>query len=843
MKKPVIKIISLIVTFILSVVIMEILVNDTTQDMTGVMADASLPMIYMEQDGSRVNALYGYTQEMDPIFTRDTITPLPSTLSLPIQIDTYGEEVTGISYEVRTLDSTRLIEETTVQDFSNKDGVIYATLPVQNLLDAGVEYQMVIELKLEKEKVYYYTRLILPEGMHPEECTEFVKGFHEKTFDKTMMQALAKYMEPNANNANNDLSYVNIHSSASQLFWADFNPTVVSDLDISIKEVKKEYSVFILNYTVSAKDENKQTDYYNVNEYYRVRYGSERMYLIDFERSLEEIYQENQKNFTSTSINLGIRNENVNYVSNETGSCVGFVQQGDLWEFNANNDSIIKVFSFRKGMEFDMRENNNQHGIRVIRVDETGSMDYIVYGYMNRGIHEGKVGISVQRYDSISNASEEVVWIPYTKSYQMMDEIVGKVMYGNDYNEFYIMTEGIVYKIDMLTKQATVLGKGTGEEWLKEAEDSSAIAYVEGENPFAATAIHYHNLKTGKEQEIQAGEGEFIRPLGFVGTDLIYGLAKQNQVTTGKTGVIQFPMYKLVIVGIDGTLRKEYEKKDIYVNDITTDDYTITLNRTKFQNGSYVGIGEDTIMNMAGDEDEVVVISKTISEKKQTCVCLDLSMEIKDLEPNFLAAKLVEYNDDRTLNLESNSEENYYYAYAKGKVVLISANVAEAVKEAAQQTGVVINSSGQYVWQQAKSTSVQTLSGMKADTSKVSTDYTERVLSVILKREGVTISVGELLDNGRTAKQIMTDSLSNASVLDLTGLSLDQMYYYISQGYPVYAMINGNKPVLICGYNSSSVVLYDPSTNMTVSKDADAVKEQLTKAGNIFLAYVMEENH
>ena len=48
------------------------------------------------------------------------------------------------------------------------------------------------------------------------------------------------------------------------------------------------------------------------------------------------------------------------------------------------------MFSFRGYEGIDSRENYGEHDIKIVGVDEVGSVDYIVYGYMNRGIHEGK---------------------------------------------------------------------------------------------------------------------------------------------------------------------------------------------------------------------------------------------------------------------------------------------------------------------------------------------------------------------------------------------------------------------------------------------------------------------
>lgn len=50
---------------------------------------------------------------------------------------------------------------------------------------------------------------------------------------------------------------------------------------------------------------------------------------------------------------------------------------------------VTQVFSFRKTENGDFRDSRVQHDIKIIRVSEEGDIDFVVYGYMNRGTHEG----------------------------------------------------------------------------------------------------------------------------------------------------------------------------------------------------------------------------------------------------------------------------------------------------------------------------------------------------------------------------------------------------------------------------------------------------------------------
>ena len=47
-----------------------------------------------------------------------------------------------------------------------------------------------------------------------------------------------------------------------------------------------------------------------------------------------------------------------------------------------------------------MREAYQEHGIKILSVDSDGNVSYVVYGYMNRGSHEGEMGVSVCSYNA-----------------------------------------------------------------------------------------------------------------------------------------------------------------------------------------------------------------------------------------------------------------------------------------------------------------------------------------------------------------------------------------------------------------------------------------------------------
>ncbi|MBO4213977.1 MAG: hypothetical protein J5876_03260 [Lachnospiraceae bacterium] len=825
--------------FVVSVFIMEIFSSISGEDRTAKMDAATLPTMVLYENAQAVNTLFGYTTEMDTDYMRDTITPLFNNLSLPITINTYGAAVEKINYKIRTLNGDRLVEDTDIKEFAVDGNKINVTLPIQNLLEDAVEYQLIIMLTVDGREVYYYTRIIVPTDMHARECIYFCTSFNEKTFIPEKKQDLAIYMESDHTMANDNLHYVTIKSSMKQLFYAGFECAPITEKRVNIKEIKPEYTVVTIEYSIGAKGENGEPEYYNVEEYYRVRWGQARMYLLNFERTVNQIFREDGDNFGKNSIRLGIADEeNVDYKTSENGTIVAFVQEGDLWQYSNINNSLARVWSYRGYEQLDERENNKDHQVKVIRVDETGSIDFIIYGYAPRGIHEGQVGISVYHYDSVANANEEILYIPFTRSYQMIEQMVGKILYVNDLNHFYIKCENNIYDIDLTTRIATVMGSGHGEGWYSVSSDSSRMAFLSKGNENEGEKIEYYNLEDGSKIEINAMDDEWIRPLGFIEHNLIYGAVKKDDVTIGISGAVHFPMYAMYIISEDGIIKKEYKKDNIYVLGIKSEETLIKIDREERVGNEYREILQDTIMDMEIDNESVTEVSSVYSDIKQKVIVIKLSHEIKDESPSLLSAKLILGDEDNVVSIEGTGTEEYYYVYAKGRMMFISPEVSDAVNVAAENAGVVIDDGLNYVWQQAKQNYVNRLSGMKVDTSKVGTGYEERCLTVILQHESIAISVGELISSGRSVKKILQDSLHDAKVLDLKGATVNQMLYYISQDTPVYAMMSDNKPVILCGYTNREVLYYDPETNTAKLMKLDAAKEMFEAAGNIFMTYI-----
>lgn len=841
MRKSVLKGIVLVTVFGVTMAATSILTHKNNIDLTTRMSEASLPVVCLQENDTEINELYGYTSEMDGTRVRDTITPLGEDLTLPVIIKAFQSQIEEISYQVRTLDMERLMEDGKIDSFSQKDGEVKLKFQFENILEPGEEYMLVLKLRSDGRDVYYHTRMIQGSGYYIKEAVDFVMNFHEQTFHKENAQSLATYLEPNEQQDNTTLQRVTINSSLKQVTWADFNGERLEKPIPSIKEIGTSYNTIVLNYVVTAAGDNGDVEYYNVEEYYRVRYSdvNNRMYLLNYERTMNEIFRGENERVTAENILLGIRSRNVEYMTNERGSVVAFVQEGELWSYNSDDNRLSKVYSFRGAEGIDKRENNPQHEIKIIKVDETGSMDFVVYGYMNRGIHEGRTGIAVFHYDGVGNTTEEELFIPSDKSYEVLKEEWGKIFYVSDGNVFYLLAGDSLYSINLYNRESKKVLKGLEAGQYAVSETGRYIAWQEAEDRYHADEIQIMDLEGEEVRRIEAGKGEYLQAVGFVQNDFVYGAARQSDVVKDGAGNIQFPMYRIQIIDEKAEVVKDYQKNGYYITRAYVENETIFLDRVYQNGGTYTAAEQDTIKNQQLEAGKNVVLEEAKTSQKQKVVQFAFSGEAEELTeaPQIVVPKEILVEEDRSVALEVDSEQEMYYVYSAGKIVKATPFVAEAVKTADRSMGVVIGEQQKYIWRRGRKASQPVVGDVSINLTQVGSNSAARCLTAILQTESISMDVDGLLAQGETAKQILTEALTDRKVIDLTGCSVDQVLYYVNLKTPVFAVAN-NEAVLIVGYDEHNTIFYNPQTNATYKMGLQDSNAMFEASGNIFLGYI-----
>lgn len=226
-KNILVRIVVLTLIFVAAVFGFSRMINQTAPSAAEEMENSTFPLIYMRNNGVSYNCLHGYAQEMDVEYIRDTVTVLSDDHLLDIQIQPFDTNIESVSYEVLTLDGLDSLENTNVIKMEEGDGFITATLQFQNHMLLEQEYILKLQVSVGGRNIYYYTRLLLEDGLHLDSYLDFVSGFYEKCVYKTDENALGTVVEPDETTGQSrTLASMDIHDTVAQLMWGSLNPQI-----------------------------------------------------------------------------------------------------------------------------------------------------------------------------------------------------------------------------------------------------------------------------------------------------------------------------------------------------------------------------------------------------------------------------------------------------------------------------------------------------------------------------------------------------------------------------------------------------------------------------------------
>lgn len=371
------------------------------------------------------------------------------------------------------------------------------------------------------------------------------------------------------------------------------------------------------------------------------------------------------------------------------------------------------------------------------------------------------------------------------------------------------------------------------------SENGRYIAWQDGKDASSAQTIKVMDLEGEAARTIEGGGEEYLKPVGFVESDFVYGTARAGEVTADTAGNTRFPMYKITIVDKNSNIIKEYQKDGYYISNAYVEQETIFLDRESRTGNNYMPAEQDTIKNQQMESTRLITIGSSTSEKKQTQVELTLAgaKAEENKQPIVKVPKEVVIDDKRTVELDTGKKREYYYVFSAGKILMSTPSIMGAIRCADENVGVVIGPQQKYIWCRGRKISQPMIGPGTIDTTGISENSVARSLTYLLKTEELSIDVEPLLVRGETPRQILTEALDGRQVIDLSGCSINQVLYYVNLGTPVFAMV-GDQAVLIIGYDEHNTILYQPMENSARKmglQDSDAF---FGGAGNVFLGYL-----
>ena len=727
------KVLISILVFVLVAVGTIILTRVADEEKPGksVMSAATLPVVYMVSEGGQeYNLLHGYVTNVDESMLHECLTPLPEGRRLTIRIGTYGQTVTGISYEIRSLDGSEYIENTTVTDFKtitsqesiesdNTDGstpltgymgeCVEAVLNIKNLLKEDTRYMLKITVQTKNQTASYYTRIVLGDGLMLDEKLDYVLHFSEVTYDDEAINEIIPKLETNSSGDNTNLGHVNIHSKLSQVGWGKLEPSIYGKVWPTVVEIEGNVADIRLDYQVTTPAA-RGMDIYDVKEFFRIRRAdANTTYVLGYDRYVDQIFDGLEDLNDSGRIYLGITSglEEEQLTSDSTGKVTCFVRRGELWSYNSTKNQFVQIFTFvDDDSEYDsVRESYNRHGIKVLNVDSTGKVEFVVYGYMNRGSHEGEMGVSVCRYNPDENTVDELLYIPRNDIYEVIKKDVETLVYLNADGRFFMYQGGSIYSIHYETKEYMVVSERVIEEACLFSEDYGMFAYQEGDNANKCNEINIIYLDTGETGRIEAGNAQYIKTLGLIDGNLIYGKAFIDDICTDENGEMIYPMYRLEIVDDELSVVKEYQKTGIRIIDVETDDNKIIIRRLKVnEDGGLQETNDDQLLSKTLSLDEVLTTKQVATDVRQKELYIILTVSVSSAaNTKVVYPKAIHFDSGAKMYMsEVIASSGCYRVYGMGDLKLMTRSLGEAIVSADSWAGVVVAPTGEIIWDRYK---------------------------------------------------------------------------------------------------------------------------------------------
>ena len=221
------------------------------------------------------------------------------------------------------------------------------------------------------------------------------------------------------------------------------------------------------------------------------------MYLLGYQRTMEEVFNSNLTSVKKNALKIGITNdENLKLHSTEDETKLCFVRQGALWYYDTVENRAVKVFSFLTDKKDYKRSGYNRYGINIINMDEEGNIDFMVYGYINRGDYEGRVAVLLYKFHASENRIEELVYIPMETTYEMLKEDLNDYGYLSSNGVFYFAINNQVYSYNIASRRLKTIASDISEDDIILLENAGYLAWQESHVVKKSKVVHILNLET-----------------------------------------------------------------------------------------------------------------------------------------------------------------------------------------------------------------------------------------------------------------------------------------------------------------------------------------------------------
>lgn len=754
--------------------------------------ESKLPVVWVEMLGYEMNCMRGHTTPVSYEETYDTLTLLPENRVLTFHVENSGSSKLNASYEIRNADLSELIDKADITDTVRDETGVKMHIMVPNLIIRDKEYRLDIALQTQEAgTVHYYTRLIqTDEDELAAQMVQLVNDFSSRNFNLDDAKENTTYVETDGTADDSTLDYTNLKSTFNNLAFNNLKLSPSAKQDLRFSYYDGNTGEIRLNYMAYREKSGGDMETYEISETYTMRMGLNRIYMLNFSRNMREVYS----GYGSTSgkrILLGINKEDeLESMTSPDGQKVYFLATRDLWCYDMSQKTVENIFSFRSNTSSDMVNGYRRHNMHIINCDENGDLTFLLYGYMNRGIHEGATGMALMNYDVETDTVTEKFFLPIARTYESIAQDVKTFNYLSESEIFYLKIDGNFYGIDTRDGSAIVLAEGLLDGNYQISKTMQKIAWQEDNDKFGSSVINILDLESGKKQEIRSEEGMLLKAEGFIGHDIAVSMHEISNACKVNGIVRSIPSNAVEILDDNLNVMKCYERKDEFIGDVNVHDGRINMKLLqKTDDGRFIESGEDTIVSSTEVPERRENIGSYNDNFKLKVCYVQLNDDVKGRGIRVAASTDIVDGGIEITGIKL-TDDDRYYAYGDDLMLVATDEVAGAIDSAYNRMG-----------------------------------YVRTRGSVIYCRPAMVTS--RIIDGVETVTENLLNERKNGELFDLYGITLREALYYVSRKMPVLAYTDSGRPVAIYAYDKTTVSMFDLNT-----KEREYWNQE--EAGNMF---------
>lgn len=755
--------------------------------------ESSFPTLTMEYNGRQINELYAYSADMDLNYAAQAIYLLEDTYEIPVEIELNGCTVSSLEFYIYNMETSSLIQNGTASELSTADGVLSASLVIDQIISNDTEYVLDIVLTLkDSTTLHFYTRVLRASGTYIADEIDLAFTFSEATVTGDE-DVFSSYMETNPwTQSNNNFSGVNLKSSIKQMMWQGLEVELLDTAKLTITDINNTIGCFTLEYVLTRQD-GDTTEYYRVSEYFRIRMTDTNAYILSYERTVDEIFIPSQDLLSTSSVELGILSSaDLETAASSDGYYSCFVNGGTLWEMDSSAKELVRIFSFETDDAADTDSRFYDHDIEILSVGTNGDVEFLVYGYMNAGAHEGLCGVGLYQYSASAGEVTEELFIQADVPYEILKETTGDMVYVSEAEILYILIDQILYSVTLDSYKTEIIAEGLASGSYSVSLEENIIAWQEDGKINDASKITIFNAETGKKTTVKAGSGSSIKILGFIGDDLVYGTGDEGNYYYDDSDEEYLLMGRIFVKNSDGTIENEYISDSGYFISAQYEYNRIIIEKNE---GESLTVYSSQITAVSTPE-----VSSEYDDTKEYIYYVEFIKSTTTSGDFTITLDVPVYVTDADLVVPSGFLDlsGRYLVYGKGSLVLITASASEAVTTAYEYEGYVKDEEG-YFYRR----------GMRASSISMSESNIEKAL----------------------------EQYESGDLTVITGITLTQAFYFTGESIALIWEYAG-ETYIIYGYDSGDdLLLYNVETGETSEMSNEDAQEAFENSdGSLYVA-------